>query len=246
MKNAELWEKIKVAPLEETSGDGWLLNLLANSRDGSYEFAHRAIIEYKKFLYLVSVYEEKLTPSIIVDQIWHCHLSRGRDYTSFCVKMFDKIISHEKNSDRNKEKTSAQYDKTIEFYFSEFGQPPFHYWPHRFSKRDNQEIIKIVFYSLGSIIMSLPLMAIGTASMFSGGWVGIIAGIPPIIAAAWLLSDRRGTGAREPENPSGCNGMTWNSEGDRDGGNDGTTSNSDGGGGDGGGNCGIANCSGCG
>src|SRR6476661_5465639 len=47
-------------------------------------FARRAIEEYRKFLYLGSVAEFGVTPSKVIDQVWHEHLLFTKAYHEFC------------------------------------------------------------------------------------------------------------------------------------------------------------------
>ena len=41
----------------------------------SKDFSLGAIDEYKRFIYLTAVSKSALTPSVIVDEVWHLHLT---------------------------------------------------------------------------------------------------------------------------------------------------------------------------
>src|ERR1700683_5177681 len=48
-------------------------------------FTLRAIAEYKKFVYLGMVSDFGVTPSKVIDQVWHEHLLFRRGYQDFCA-----------------------------------------------------------------------------------------------------------------------------------------------------------------
>jgi hypothetical protein len=62
-------------------------------------FIDSAIIEYKRFLYLVAISDtsipsSNIVPSKIVDEIWHLHLTFTRDYWQVWAKILGKEIHH--------------------------------------------------------------------------------------------------------------------------------------------------------
>ena len=44
-----------------------------------FDFAQRVIFEYRRFIYLVAVCGE-MTPSKVVDEVWHLHLEDTESY----------------------------------------------------------------------------------------------------------------------------------------------------------------------
>ena len=69
--------------------------------------------EYKKFLLLKFAMEDTATPAIlspseIVDQVWHVHLMRPTVYNNFCNSCFGILIDHDiaasKSSELEKQK----------------------------------------------------------------------------------------------------------------------------------------------
>ncbi|MEO6252427.1 MAG: hypothetical protein ABIO79_03945 [Ferruginibacter sp.] len=105
---------------------------IARKHGWSNAFALKAISEYKKFVYLGVVSNFHVTPSKIIDVVWHEHLLFSRAYREFC----DQVIAYQ--FDHNPElvpmsdetgRFNAQYLDTIEFYASEFGfEPPTAIW----------------------------------------------------------------------------------------------------------------------
>ena len=82
--------------------------------------------EVLKFMYLVSVFEIKLTPSIIVDYGWHEFILFTKVYDKFCKEKLGKFIHHTPDSD--KVTNNRNFLKTIQHYIKLFGQPPVRIW----------------------------------------------------------------------------------------------------------------------
>lgn len=90
-------------------------------------FARRVIGEYKKFLYLGVVSERAVTPSKVIDQIWHEHLLFSRGYREFCRDVLQREFDHHPELLPVDEQTSvfkAQYDATLALYVAEFNRTP--------------------------------------------------------------------------------------------------------------------------
>ena len=69
--------------------------------------------EYKKFLHIKLLMEDTATPAIlspsgIIDQVWHVHLMRPTVYSNFCHSCFGTLIDHDiagsKSSEFEKQK----------------------------------------------------------------------------------------------------------------------------------------------
>ena len=105
---------------------------LARKLRWSSGFAHRVIGEYRKFLYLGVVSETVVTPSRVIDQIWHEHLLFSRPYREFCRDVLQRDFDHHPELMPLDEQTGvfrAQYDATLALYVAEFNQsPPVDIW----------------------------------------------------------------------------------------------------------------------
>jgi hypothetical protein len=86
--------------------------------------------EYKKFLHLKFVMEDTeipaiLSPSTLVDNVWHAHMLRPSTYNNFCQSVFGKLIDHDmagsKSSDNEK---LIRRRRTITAYKMVFNQEP--------------------------------------------------------------------------------------------------------------------------
>lgn len=91
------------------------------------KFALRAIAEYKKFVYLGIVGDFVVTPSKIIDQVWHEHLLFNKAYRLFCAEVIQYEFDHTPELIPLEDQTgtfNAQFSQTIQLYTIEFGMPP--------------------------------------------------------------------------------------------------------------------------
>ena len=106
---------------------------LARENGWSPEKTSLAIEEYRRFLYLVCVSPSPVTPSEVVDQVWHLHLLYTRSYwLMLCGVVLGRQIHHEptRGGAREREKFHRQYHDTLELYRAEYGsEPPARAWP---------------------------------------------------------------------------------------------------------------------
>lgn len=110
-------------------------------------FAMKAIWEYKKFVYLGVVSDFSVTPSKIIDQVWHEHLLFSSGYRKFCKEVIQYDFDHNPELISVSSQTSAfqsQYFNTIELYKKEFGiDPPSEIWDVTKFKEKTKEIKNI-------------------------------------------------------------------------------------------------------
>lgn len=131
-KYSRLWEQIDSFELDDPSASFSFSDRLARENDWSLEFALRAIVEYKKFVFLVNITQTPLTPSDEIDQVWHLHLL----YTeSYWLEMCEGILGRQMHHGPTKGAVQQMYfgnlyEKTLEFYTEIFGSdPPLDLWP---------------------------------------------------------------------------------------------------------------------
>ncbi|MDB4907750.1 MAG: hypothetical protein JWO05_2534 [Gemmatimonadetes bacterium] len=98
----------------------------------STRFACRSIEEYKKFLYLGVAHEMGVTPSRVIDQVWHEHILFTRPYREFCGEVLGRDFDHNPElvpQDDQTETFQAQYLDTLSAYRHEFRvEPPADIW----------------------------------------------------------------------------------------------------------------------
>lgn len=105
---------------------------IAKKHSWTDEFAFLAIREYKKFVYLGAISHYEVTPSKIIDQVWHEHQLFTKGYREFCQDVLGKHFDHNPELlpfDDQNELFNAQHKKTLAFYVVEFGiTPPPEIW----------------------------------------------------------------------------------------------------------------------
>lgn len=77
------------------------------------------ILEMLRFLNLIHLTNEKLSPSLIVDLAWHEFILFTRHYHEFCKTHFGRFIHHTPSEGSD----HTIYKKTIELYIKHYGKP---------------------------------------------------------------------------------------------------------------------------
>jgi len=127
-----LWQKVRGAFGGTDAFTKAFASKIARKHEWSNAFALKAISEYKKFVYLGVVSNFHVTPSKIIDVVWHEHLLFTRAYREFCDHVIGYQFDHNPELVPMSDETgrfNAQYLDTIGFYASEFGfEPPVAIW----------------------------------------------------------------------------------------------------------------------
>lgn len=128
----DIWIKIKNFEVDDVDASFAFTNRLARENNWSLEYALRAVLEYKKFIFLITISNFPQTPSDQIDQVWHLHLLYTESYwIDLCKNTLDKSIHH--GPTKGSEERSLfkeQYSKTLNFYESVFKEkPPKDIWP---------------------------------------------------------------------------------------------------------------------
>ena len=129
MLDTVLWNKIQNFELGDEYSDYDFVLRLAKENYWTLDFTNKAILEYKKFMYLVAKSELMLSPSPIIDIVWHQHLIFTQSYAQFC-HILGKFINHVPSTHKlNEEKRFAQAKKTTQQLYSQFfGNQPIEIW----------------------------------------------------------------------------------------------------------------------
>lgn len=89
------------------------------------EVLDSVINEYRKFIRakveLKDFNAELLSPSPLVDVVWHAHILMTKDYFSFCNTIAGEFIHHNINNSFDKEKKTERYLRTIDWLFEKYG-----------------------------------------------------------------------------------------------------------------------------
>jgi hypothetical protein len=93
------------------------------------EFAERAIREYKRYAYLALSGTREVTPSEVVDEVWHLHILHTQDYERFAAACGRKL-HHHPGVAAESDRFQGQYIATLNRYEEMFGDPaPEAIWP---------------------------------------------------------------------------------------------------------------------
>jgi hypothetical protein len=145
LSQQELWENIQKFNLDDPHSNFPFSKKLAKENNWSASFTAKAIEEYKKFIYLCCISPTGASPSDIVDEVWHMHLTYTSSYwIDFCRNTLQKDIHHHpsKGGVAETEKHKNWYTGTLVLYEETFGtKPPNDIWP----LYDEQEINEPVY-----------------------------------------------------------------------------------------------------
>jgi hypothetical protein len=127
--NKELWDKIEQFDFDNPPTEYGFSTRLANENFWTKEFTENAILEYKKFMYLAATSDHMVSPSEIVDTVWHQHLIFTQLYQDFC-SLVGKEIQHIPSTHNKNEfhKFKLAKERTTKLYENAFGKQPVAIW----------------------------------------------------------------------------------------------------------------------
>ncbi len=149
-----LWDELRAYALP----DG-LLPRVGREQRWTPAYAQRAAQEYRRFL-LLSTLGAPVTPSAVVDEVWHLHLLFTRDYWERLTPMLPAPLHHEPGGGQpgDAARFRAQYEATLDAYARTFGErPPADIWPDPRRSRARREHVQ------GSARRSGLWLALGVA-----------------------------------------------------------------------------------
>ncbi len=166
MHKKDLWLRLKAYPFDHIVAPGlWehvtarfgkadpsvkaFARKIAKKHGWKNNFAYRTLSEYKKFIYLGIISDFQVTPSKMIDIVWHEHLLFSKAYRDFCNEVIHQPFDHHPELLPIEDQTgrfSAQYLDTIELYKKEFDlDPPPEIWGD--TKFDKEQKEKGVYQS---------------------------------------------------------------------------------------------------
>ena len=158
--NKELWEAIEKFDFDFPVSEYGFSTRLAYENKWTEYFTKKAIEEYKKFMYLATTSNQMVSPSEIVDIVWHQHLIFTQSYTDFCAllgKKIQHIPSTHNKEEQDKFLTAKKHTTAI--YESNFGKQPKLFWGYNSFKESleiqnsKHEVIFILWLSVPFIIL---------------------------------------------------------------------------------------------
>lgn len=127
---AEMIRRIEAFSIDKPGAPYPFSARLADEQDWQNEFAHRAIKEYLRFICLAAVAGHPVTPSFVVDEVWHTHLIFTRSYWEELGDIVGRLIHHDPGQGEHGDEAmfARQYGRTLESYRKLFGEPPADIW----------------------------------------------------------------------------------------------------------------------
>lgn len=125
----ELRDTILAFDLDSPASEYGFSTRLASENYWTTEFTRQAVLEYKKFMYLAATSDLMVSPSEIIDVVWHQHLIFTQSYQDFC-NLAGKQIQHVPSTHNREEfdKFRQAKERTIKLYESHFGPQPKNIW----------------------------------------------------------------------------------------------------------------------
>jgi hypothetical protein len=129
--NSKLWTKILAFDLDHPMSEYGFSTRLANENYWTKDFTEKAILEYRKFMYLAGTSDLMVSPSEIVDVVWHQHLIFTQSYADFC-DLIGKTIQHLPSTHNREdyEKFKLAKERTRKLYLNTFGEQPKEIWEY--------------------------------------------------------------------------------------------------------------------
>jgi hypothetical protein len=128
-----LWSAIKSFEMDDVDSQFSFTDRLARENSWSIAYSLRTIEEYKRFIFLICISPNPLTPSDQVDQVWHLHLLYTQSYwIDWCRETLGLEIHHgpTKGGEQEKMKYRELYEQTKILYKKIFNaDPPQDIWP---------------------------------------------------------------------------------------------------------------------
>lgn len=128
-----LWRRLADFPLDTPGAELPFSARLARENQWSPAWTRRVMAEYKRFVFLGQVAGHPVTPSVMVDEVWHLHLTYSENYWRvFCPTVLGRDFHHHptRGGGEETQKFADWYTRTLASYAAWFGEPaPADIWP---------------------------------------------------------------------------------------------------------------------
>ncbi len=157
--NEELWQRILNFNPDQPLAEYGFSVRLASENGWTANFTRKALLEYKKFIYLAATAEQMVSPSQIVDIVWHQHLIFTKSYAELCA-IAGKNIQHVPSTHSKEDSVRLRQARirTKQLYNDAFGEQPKDIWDYDdmlaplalqvFTQKANSYIVAGVFLFL--------------------------------------------------------------------------------------------------
>jgi hypothetical protein len=126
-----LWRRIELHDFEPDTPLNFTRRL-ARDHGWSLDEARAAVAAYRRFCFLAVVSPTPVTPSEVVDEVWHQHLIYSRDYwTAWCGEALQAPLHHDPTPGGSEAQMTyrRQYAETLALHERVFGPPSPELWP---------------------------------------------------------------------------------------------------------------------
>ncbi|MFM9838170.1 MAG: hypothetical protein ACKVOQ_07895, partial [Cyclobacteriaceae bacterium] len=129
--NTILWNEVLAYDFDQPLSEYGFSVRLAKENYWTQAFTQKAILEYKKFMYLAATHDAMVSPSEIVDVVWHQHLVFTQSYADF-GKLLGKAVQHIPSTHNRQDAVRFKQakERTHQLYKSNFGEPPADVWEY--------------------------------------------------------------------------------------------------------------------
>jgi hypothetical protein len=127
----ELWRRIEQHDFEPATPLNFV-SRLARDHGWRLDDARAAVDAYRRFCFLAVVSPTPVTPSEIVDEVWHQHLVYSRDYwKTWCGETLQATLHHDPTPGGEAAQMTyrRQYAETLALHERAFGPPDAELWP---------------------------------------------------------------------------------------------------------------------
>ena len=205
MRDPALWDRLLAYTFPMSGQQPPLAEQFANKHRMNAKNAKVVVMEYRRFLYLAAVADDVVTPSPVIDAVWHLHIIDTRAYLDgLCAQIIGRVIHHAPGRDRQSH--DVAYPETLVHYQREFGMAaPSRVWP-------SVAVMKAGRYVGLPVVLGLALTLYGT---LEGGWGFMLAGLAlaalPLAGwmaiGPWSLGGIGSAGSEGgPDGSDGCGG----------------------------------------
>ena len=159
------WKNVEDFQFEKSPQEYGFETRLAYENEWTEFFTKKAILEYKKFMFLVSISNEMLAPSEIVDIVWHQHLIYSDSYANFCEILGKKIKHIPSTHDSEEQKTFVDaFKNTEKLYKQNFNSKDWAFWKIKkdldllgFKPQKKQILGNVILFLLITIVITALL-----------------------------------------------------------------------------------------
>lgn len=132
-EHISLWQRISDFQLDDRHAVINFSRKLSSHSGWTSEYTQKAITEYRRFIFLCCVIPGGASPSPVVDEVWHLHLTYTDNYwNGLCKKVLGRELHHypSRGGEEEKQKHIDWYNRTYTAYQSYFDSlPPADIWP---------------------------------------------------------------------------------------------------------------------